>query len=91
MKTITATGVCIATALTLGACATNPEFPNFGDSVRTMVQQQIANPDTISNPSEEPVEGFPGTRGEQVVSEHDNNVARPEDTSNVINVSIGGN
>ena len=87
---VTRTVLFAAASLMLGGCAENPELPEFGDSVRVMVQQQIANPDTIAAPSEESVEGFAGTRGEQVVREHDQNVTRPEENSNVINVSIGG-
>lgn len=83
--------IAVLSTLILCACATNPEFPEFGNSVRSMVEAQIANPDTISNPDEEPVDGYAGTRAERVVREHDDNVTRPDETNNVINVSIGGN
>lgn len=72
------------------ACSTNPELPHFGESVRSMVQQQTANPETIATPDEEPVDGIAGERGERIVHEHNENVTRPEESSNTINVSIGG-
>lgn len=83
--------ISLLTTFSLAACATNPELPHFGESVRVMIQQQTANPETIASPDEEPVEGLPGKRSEQIVREHDQNVTRPEENSNVINVSIGGN
>lgn len=81
--------LAIAVVVTTG-CVTDPGFPAFGDSVRSMRYLQTANPETIANPDAAAVEGFSGVKGEKVIAEHNENVSRPADTTNVINFSIGG-
>ena len=75
----------------LYGCADTPVLDDsFGEAARSMVYHQIANPETIVNPDEEPVTGLSGNKGQRVLGEYNDNVTRPEDTGNVINLNIGG-
>ncbi|MBT8138050.1 MAG: hypothetical protein KJO54_13630 [Gammaproteobacteria bacterium] len=75
----------------LTACAGAPSRldNNFGDSVRSMVYNQIADPAVAANPDPAPVEGFDGEKGEVVLHEYQDNVTKPEQISNEIHLNIG--
>ena len=75
----------------LYGCAPGPVLEDdFGEAARSMVYHQIANPETIVNPDEEPVSGMSGKKGQRVLTEYNDDVSRPADTGATINLNIGG-
>ena len=86
------TTLIIAFTLLIAGCAPNPVRveASYGDSVRSMVHNQIANPQAAANPDREPVLGLDGSKGENVLSEHVDNVSKPaQETTNEITLNVG--
>lgn len=81
----------VVSALIVMGCASS--FPTIedthGDSVRSMIDNQIADPATAANPDPEPVMGYDGNKGEKVITNHTRNVATPEQTATQTVINIG--
>ena len=80
----------IVVSLTSG-CATEPTATeaDFGNSVRQMIRAQTYNPDTLENPSREPVTGLDGEYAEAVVDAYKGDIAKPEQVRNEIQINVG--
>lgn len=63
---------CAAIVLAATACSTDPVRvkQDFGNSVRNMIDSQIANPEAARQPSTELPGGLDGARGEKVIGTH---------------------
>ncbi|MDH3645824.1 MAG: hypothetical protein OER80_03540 [Gammaproteobacteria bacterium] len=86
------TSLIIAATLILGGCAPSSMRldDTYGESVRSMIHNQIADPETAANPDPEAVLGYDGSKGERVLQTHTDNVAKAEPTiNNEITLNIG--
>ena len=72
--------VMLGLPLLLCGCVTEPTQTeaSFGDSVRQMIQAQTHDPSTLTNPSEESVEGADGQRAESVLEAYRSGVTKPD-------------
>lgn len=79
-----------AAALVLAGCSGEPTQTqtNFGVSVRQMIQAQTADPSTLTNTSDEPIDGGDGQRAEAVLEAYRTDVTKPEAVSNDVVVSL---
>jgi type IV pilus biogenesis protein CpaD/CtpE len=66
--------VCAAMFLAVTACSTDPVRveQDYGNSVRQMIEGQIANPEAARQPSADLPGGLDGARGEKVIEAHRN-------------------
>ncbi|MDH3588485.1 MAG: hypothetical protein OEQ74_03700 [Gammaproteobacteria bacterium] len=81
----------LASALSFVGCATDSSRleDTYGDSVRSMIYNQIADPETAANPDPDPVLGYDGSKAENVLDTHNKNVTKAEQTTKDINLDIG--
>jgi len=79
-------------AVLLGGCATDPTLTeqNFGDSVRQMVNAQIYDPSTISNPSDATIEGTDGRMLEGVIESYQTTETDSGSVGEEITINVGG-
>lgn len=79
----------VLSAALLAGCATEPTRleATYGDSVRRLVSEQIADPHAVDRRVRTPT--LDGRQGEQVLQEHRTDVARPEEVSNDIIFNVG--
>jgi len=64
---------------------------DFGNSVRQMIAAQTLNPMTVANPDPEPVMGLDGPKAMGVLEVYREDIPKPAEIQNVINISVGGN
>lgn len=79
--------------LLLGGCANQETLTerNFGDSVRNMVRAQVYDPSTLSDPSDEIVDGTDGQKLETVVDTYRGaNTGDTQAVGSEIQISVGG-
>lgn len=78
-------------AVLLGGCAVEPTMTEatFGDSVRSMVRAQTLNQETLTNPSDEVIDGTDGQRLEGALEAYRTVVGDP--TAATSGVSISAN
>ena len=62
---------------------------DFGNSVRQMIAAQTLNPMTVANPDPEPVMGLDGPKAMGVLQVYREDIAKPAEIQNVINISVG--
>ena len=79
-----------AAALVLAGCSGEPTQTqtNFGVSVRQMIQAQTADPSTLTNASDEPLDGSDGRRTEAVLEAYRTDVAKPETVNDNVVISL---
>ena len=77
---------------TLAACASTPSGTeaNFGSSTASLVRAQTANPETLTNPSSEPVTGVEPDYAGNVVKALREGVGEPAEVKQPIEIKIGG-
>lgn len=78
-------------ALALASCASDPKQendPNFGSSVRNMVQQQIYNPEAAANPPEQAPAGMDGERTTATMKAYRAAVDKPKEAKKPVIVQI---
>lgn len=78
-------------ALLLGGCATQPTTTEqeFGASVRQMIQAQINDPSTITNPSDQVVERTDGQMLGGALEAYRQTIADPASAAEEITISVG--
>ena len=86
IKTIATT----ATFIVLAACSSNRVEDEYGDAVHEMVNAQVYNPATLTNPSDKPVEGADPDMVNNAIEALREHVGAPEEVSNDIVVRVGG-
>jgi type IV pilus biogenesis protein CpaD/CtpE len=79
---------------TVAACTTvsAPQAvqDDFGNSARSLIQAQTANPATLANPSAAPVTGVEPEYANNIVTEFREGVSKPEDVKTPIVMRVGG-
>lgn len=80
--------VCLPALVSCAGAPTKLDT-TYGNSVRSMIYNQIADPAAAANPSPEAIQGLDGEKAEAVLSEHRNNVTKPDQVSNEITLNIG--
>jgi type IV pilus biogenesis protein CpaD/CtpE len=78
-----------ATALFTVGCSTNAVEKGFGDAVRSNVQAQVYDPETLRNPSPDPVEGTDGQRMEGVMESLRGRQGNADSVANPIVINVG--
>jgi hypothetical protein len=63
---------------------------DFGNSVASLVKAQTADPSTLSSPSTEPVTGVDGDYVNNVINAMRENVAKPAEVKQPIELRVGG-
>jgi type IV pilus biogenesis protein CpaD/CtpE len=83
--------VCAAMFLAVTACSTDPVRveQDYGNSVRQMIEGQIANPEAARRPSTELPGGLDGARGEKVIEAHRNPPQTGGKSSSAVQIQIG--
>jgi type IV pilus biogenesis protein CpaD/CtpE len=82
---------CAAMFLAVTACSTDPVRveQDYGNSVRQMIEGQIANPEAARRPSTELPGGLDGARGEKVIEAHRNPPQTGGKSSSAVQIRIG--
>ena len=88
-KVIQTTILVGATAFFTGACTTSAVDESFGDAVRSNVQAQVYDPETLTNPSSDPVEGTDGQRMEAVMESFRSQQGSADSVANPIVINVG--
>ncbi len=72
---------------------TAPDEPDvaFGDVVRGVMNSQIHDYDAAINPNPEAVEGSDPNRLNNVVTTYREHISKPEEISQPLEISVGGN
>jgi type IV pilus biogenesis protein CpaD/CtpE len=91
MKTYTIGSAVLGLSLFCG-CTVEPTLTerNFGESVRQMIQAQTNDPSTLTNPSEETLDGSDGQRAEGVLETYRTDVYKPAPAGEPVVLSIEG-
>jgi type IV pilus biogenesis protein CpaD/CtpE len=91
--------IALSLALIIGASACTsttavapPEGTeaDFGNSVNSLIKAQTANPETLSNPSTEPVTGVDPDYAGNVIEAMRESVAKPAEVKQPIEIRVGG-
>lgn len=81
----------LAGACALGGCmATSPVEEQYGEAVRQMINAQVYDPATLTNPSSKPVEGADPDMVNAAITTFREHVARPEEVGQGIVINVGG-
>jgi len=88
-KVIQTTILVGATALLTGACTTSAVDESFGDATRSNVRAQVYDPETLTNPSSDPVEGTDGQRMEAVMESFRSQQGSANSVANPIVINVG--
>jgi type IV pilus biogenesis protein CpaD/CtpE len=84
--------VTLAAALVLAAgCAETRTEREFGDSVRSVMSKQIADPHAAALPSSEAITGGHAGRLEGVIEAHGTDVADSSGVNKPVSVDVGSN
>ncbi len=78
-----------AALLLLAGCAETRTEREFGDSVRSVMSKQIADPHAAALPSSDPVTGGHTGRLESVIEAHGSDVSNSEGINDPVTVGIG--
>jgi type IV pilus biogenesis protein CpaD/CtpE len=79
-----------ATALLTVACTTSSAVDeSFGDATRSNVRAQVYDPETLTNPSSDPVEGTDGQRMEAVMESFRSQQGSADSVANPIVINVG--
>ncbi len=76
--------------LLLAGCAETRTEREFGDSVRQVMNAQIADPHAAALPSSEAVTGGHAGRLEGVIEAHGSEVSNTEGVSKPVSIDVGG-
>ena len=88
-KVIQTTILVGATALLTVACTSSAVEKSFGDAVRSNVQAQVYDPETLTNPSSDPVVGTDGQRMEAVMKTLRSQQGSADSVANPIVINVG--
>ncbi|MEY2919816.1 MAG: hypothetical protein RL261_1121 [Pseudomonadota bacterium] len=80
---------CAAAACTTVQAPATVEA-DFGNSVRSVIEAQTANPATLTNPSSATVTGVDAEYGNNVVEAMRKDVPKPEEVKRPIVMQVGG-
>jgi type IV pilus biogenesis protein CpaD/CtpE len=86
LKTMAATTVLIA----LVGCESTRVEQEYGESVRQMINAQVYDPSTLTNPSAKPVEGADPDMVNNAIEAFRGHVSAPEDVGQDIVIQTGG-
>jgi hypothetical protein len=78
-----------AASLLLAGCAETQTEREFGDSVRQVMNSQIADPHAAALPSSDPVTGGHAGRLEGVIEAHGTDVANTDGVNKPVTVDVG--
>ena len=81
-------GECIA--LAIAGCETTGSNKSTAQSVRQMINAQMYNPATLTNPSDKPVEGADPDMVNAAIEAFREHVSKPEDVGQDIVIQVGG-
>ena len=82
--------IASAAALVASCSTQTPTEANYGKAVREMISAQVANPDTLTNPSTAPVTGADPDMVNAAVNTLRGEVSKPEDVKRDIVLKLGG-
>jgi hypothetical protein len=85
LRTITATALLIA----LAGCETNRVEEEYGESVRQMINAQVYDATTLTNPSAKPVEGADPDMVNNAIKALREHVAAPEEVGEPMVIQVG--
>lgn len=70
-------------------CSDHSTVPEFGETVRNVMESQIHDHEAAIHPKPEAVEGSDGYRLDNALEAHRNDVARPEQIQQPVTISVG--
>jgi len=82
----------LVTALTLTSilgCSSLEHQGEMGGSVRTMINEQVANPNAAAEAEGKTQRGLDGQIGEQIMKTYRQNIAKPTEVNNEIRINVG--
>lgn len=81
--------IVIATLIVVQGCSSLESSGEMGASVRTMISEQIDNPNAVMEAKAVEARGLDGQLGEKVLKTYRQDVAKPAAVNNEIHINVG--